>query len=260
MGTVAKALSLLDFFNRSQSTIGLSEMARLSGLNKATVHRLLNEMQQQGFVEQAGSAREYRLGPAFLRLAALREATVPLRDLADRVLGDLSADTDETSHFSMMQNGRLTAIAYAYSAQHGTRVTMGDAEFLTLHATSSGLAVLAFSPPDVIETVLSGPLERHTPHTVTDPDALRHKLDEIRRTGIAESVGGFEEDVHSHAMPVFDAATRVTGAIAVAAPTVRMTPAYRARIIDALRKHAPRFTRLSGGFLPETFQQEDTAA
>lgn len=260
MGTVAKALSLLSFFNRSRSAIGLSEMARLSGLNKATVHRLLNELQAEGFVEQTGSGREYRLGTAFLRLAALREATVPLRDLADRVLADLAMDTDETSHFSMMQNGRLTAIAYAYSSQYGTRVTMGDAEFLTLHATSSGLAYLAFSPPAFVDKVLSAPLERHTPHTVTDPVALRASLETIRRSGIAESVGGFEDDVHSHAMPVFDSESRVIGAIAVAAPTVRMTADHQARIISALRQHAPRFTRLSGGFLPDSFNLGKDAA
>jgi len=50
MGTVSKALSLLNYFSRSQSHIGLSEMARLTGMNKTTVHRMLTELQDQGFV------------------------------------------------------------------------------------------------------------------------------------------------------------------------------------------------------------------
>ena len=78
MGTVSKALSLLGFFSQQQPEIGLSDMARLSGMNKATVYRMLCELQTNGFVEQAGNGRAYRLGAEVLRLAALREATVPV--------------------------------------------------------------------------------------------------------------------------------------------------------------------------------------
>lgn len=259
MGTVAKALSLLDFFNRSRSTIGLSELARLSGFNKATVHRLLTELQAQGFVEQTGSAREYRLGPAFLRLAALREAAVPMRDLAQTVLADLSAETHETTHVSLTQGDTLVTLTYAYAPLHGTRVTMEDAEQLTFHNTASGLAVLAFSPPEFTHAMLARPLEKRTSLTVTDPATIRATLTRVRETGMSQCVGGFEDDVHSHAMPLFDSETRVIGAIAVAAPSARMTPEHQALIRRALRHHGLRLTRLMGGFLPDGFQREEAA-
>jgi len=70
---------LLDFFSRARPQVGLSDMARLSGMNKATVHRLLNELTARESVKQTGTGREYQLGPAFLRLAALRENAVPMR-------------------------------------------------------------------------------------------------------------------------------------------------------------------------------------
>lgn len=259
MGTVAKALSLLDFFNRARPAIGLSDMARLSGMNKATVHRLLTELQAQGFVEQTGSGREYRLGPAFLRLAALREAAVPMRDLAARVLADLSAATHETAHVSLLQGDVLTTVAFAYSPHHGTRVTMDDAEVLTFHNTSSGLAVLAYAPADFADRILARPLQKRTDKTDTDPARIRAALDEVRRTGMAQNEGGFEADVHSHAMPLFDAQAQVVGAIAVAAPTVRMTPEHQALIQRELRRHGVILTRLMGGFLPDGFPTEAAA-
>ncbi|MEZ5716706.1 MAG: IclR family transcriptional regulator [Paracoccaceae bacterium] len=253
MGTVAKALSLLDFFNRARPAIGLSDMARLSGMNKATVHRLLTELQAQGFVEQTGSGREYRLGPAFLRLAALREAAVPMRDLAAGVLADLSAATHETAHVSLLQGDTLITVAFAYSAHHGTRVAMDDAEVLTFHNTSSGLAVLAFAPAEFTDRALARPLEKRTDKTETDPARIRAALTDIRRSGMAQNEGGFEADVHSHAVPLFDARARVIGAIAVAAPTARMTPDHQTLIQHELRHHALRLTRLMGGFLPDGF-------
>lgn len=259
MGTVSKALSLLDFFSLTRESVGLSELARLSGMNKATVHRLMSEMQARGFVEQTGAAREYRLGPAFLRLAALREAAVPMREVADAVLADLSRDTHETSHVSLLQGETLTTLSYAYSPLHRTRVAMEDAEVLTLHNTSSGLAVLAFSPPAFVDAVLSRPLARPTPDTETDPAAIRARLGPIRASGMAESIGSFEADVHSHAMPLFDAASRVTGAIAVAAPAARMTAEHRSLIRSALRRHALHLTRAMGGLPPDDMPEGDLA-
>lgn len=234
-------------------------MARLSGLNKATVHRLLGDLLDQGFVEQTGPGGAYRLGPVYLRLAALREAVVPMREVAHAVLTDLSEVTGETAHMSVLQGRALSVLTYAYSQRHGTRVTMEDAEVISLHATSSGLAVLAYSPADFVDEVLSGPLDKRTPETVTDPAVIRDKLAEVQKTGIAESVSGFELDVHSHACPIFDAREVCIGAIAVAAPVTRMDPDLKRCIEAALLSAAPDLTRLLGGFVPNAFKQRPAA-
>lgn len=259
MGTVSKALSLLSNFNQSRTEIGLSEIARLTGINKATAYRLLTELQASGFVEQAGPDRNYRLGPEILRLARLREAAVPLTTASRGIIDRLAERTHETAHVSVLRGLHLNALAHAYSTRHATRVMMEDAEILSLHGTGSGLAILAYSPEEFVEEALSQPLTRHTPDTITDPDALRALLGPIRKAGIAESVGGFEADVHSHAAPVFDSNGLPIGAIAVAAPVARVTPDRAAVIREAVLAGALELTRAIGGFVPEAFPQVDAA-
>ena len=73
MSTVVKALSLLDHFDASIPEVGLVDMARLSGLDKATARRLLVALGKKGFVEQDPVTRRYRLGAALVRLARIRE-------------------------------------------------------------------------------------------------------------------------------------------------------------------------------------------
>ena len=253
VGTVSKALSLLDYFSRATPEIGLSDLARLAGLNKATTFRLLSELALQGFVEQTGSGREYRLGPAFLRLSALREAAVPMREVGMKVLRALSDATGETAHMSLLQGTRLSTIAYTYASAHGTQVRMEDAEELTLHSTSSGLAVLAFNTTEFLDDILSRKLPARTPDTITDPEVIRAQLAPFRAQGFAVSVGGFEEDVYSHAVPVFDAASNVIGAVAVAAPVARMDDDLRDIIQRELLRQTTDLTRLLGGFPPEHF-------
>lgn len=259
MGTVSKALSLLSFFSRARSTIGLSEMTRLSGLNKATVYRLLTELAEKGFVEQVGSGREYRLGPVFPRFAALREAAVPMREVTENLLAELSEATGETAHMSIMEGDQLTVVSFSYSPRHGTRVTMEDAERIAFHSTSSGHAVLAHSTDDLVDRVLSQPLEKKTEFTEVNPEVIRRHLKEVRACGIAESVSGHEMDVHSHACPIFDSAQKCFGAVAVAAPVARMTPDLRDTIRREVTRTALSMTRLLGGFVPDPFREKSEA-
>lgn len=250
MGTVTKALDLLDLFNRARPRIGLTELSRLAGVNKATCYRLMSELQNFGLVEQIGPGREYRLGPAVLRLAALREAEVPLREATLPVLQALARTTGETAHLSQVVAGDLCMLSYAYSSAHAMKVMMEDAGILPFHATSSGLVVLAHLAPSVREAILARPLAAITPRTTTDPATLRSRLEQIRAAGHAESAGGFEPDVESIAVPLFDALGQVLGAMAIAAPSARMTGTLRDLARRALIEAGAEATRLLGGSVP----------
>lgn len=57
MGTVDKALSLLRFFSPQIPELGLSELTRQSGFDKATTLRCLTALERNGFVEQDVNTR-----------------------------------------------------------------------------------------------------------------------------------------------------------------------------------------------------------
>jgi DNA-binding IclR family transcriptional regulator len=240
MGTVGKALDLLDLFTGSQPQHGLSDLARASGLNKATCHRLLTELESRGLLEQTGPAREYRLGPAVLRLASLREATVPRREAAMPILRRLAEATGETAHLSQLVAGRLTTLAFAYSSRPGVKVMMEDADILPFHVTASGAAVLAHLP-DAKARIAAAP----------DPDSLRQRVETALERRYAETLSTFEKDVHSLAVPLFDASGACVGALAVAAAAPRITPALHATITGELTLAGAEITHLWGGQPPD---------
>jgi DNA-binding IclR family transcriptional regulator len=251
--TVSKALALLDLFTRNRPEIGLSDAARLSGLNKATCHRLLSDLAEHGLVEQTGPAREYRLGPAILHLAALREAAVPMREAAQPVLRDLARTLQETVHLSVLAGERLQMLAFAYSTAHAMTVRMEDADTLPFHATSSGLAVLAHGPRGLRDRVLAAPLPRLTGATVTDPARLAGLIDAAAAQGFATITGSFEAEVASLAVPVFGPEGCV-GALAVAAPSHRLSPELAAAIRQHITEAAGRISTLWGGSVPPAIQ------
>ncbi|MEY3306973.1 MAG: hypothetical protein RLZZ413_1011 [Pseudomonadota bacterium] len=250
MGTTSKALTLLDYFTRSKPQIGLSELARLSGANKATCYRLMTELVEHGLVEQIAATKEYRIGPAVLRLAAIREATVPTREAALPMLQALAAATGETAHMSHLVAGQLVTLAFAYPAAHGMRVMMEDADRLPFHSTSSGHAVLAWSHEDAVARVLEGPLSTAQGLVPVSGRDLRDRVARARALGWASTANTFEADVSSFAVPLFDAQGAVQGAVAVAAAGPRLTEAARENIPRLLIATARDIMALWGGLIP----------
>ena len=249
MGTTSKALTLLDYFTRTQAEIGLSDLARLSGTNKATCFRLMAELQDHGLIEQVGT-KAYRIGPAVLRLAALREATVPTREAAMPVLQALARATGETAHMSHLVAGRLTTLAFAYAPHNAIKVMMEDADVLPFHATSSGIAVLSFLPSEQQANILAQPRAALTPQTLLESSAIKAEMAKTQRRGWSETADTFEVDVASVAVPLFNSDGACIGAVAVAAPTARLRGAVQDDIIQRTIRAANEIIALQGGTTP----------
>lgn len=248
MSTVVKALSLLDHFDASAPEIGLVDMARLSGLDKATTRRLLVALAAKGFVEQDPTTRRYRLGAALVRLARIREAALPMLDLARPVVEALSQQSGETVHVSQIAANVLSSVL-VYESPHANRVSVAVGQKLPFHCTASGLAFLSAAPESFRATVLQGPLPRMTSKSATTAAQLKKLIAAAQKRGYAFSDQGFEEGVVSVAAPIVNASGNAVGAISVASPAARADEATIARHGAEVRNAAARISAALGGRL-----------
>jgi IclR family acetate operon transcriptional repressor len=254
MTTVDNALELLDLFGETQPELGLSDMARLAGRDKATTLRLLSALVRHGLVEKNSVTRLYRLGPGILRLARIREATFPVTSILQPVLEDLTRETGETAHASLLAGDRLVTIGVADSPR-AIRVSLEAGLVLPLHATASGIACLAWGGPDLLDRTTAGvaELQRFTDATETGLDRIRARIAEARRTGFAVGAQTFETDVFGIGAPLFSNAGTACGAIAVATPAHRMTDELARRIMDLVTQAAVIASRRMGAEPPAGF-------
>lgn len=260
MGTIANALSLLNFFSETRSEIGLSEFRTLSGRDKATTYRYLSELVAFGLLEQDRVSRNYRLGPAVLRLANVRESVLPLRDSMQSITERLCETTSETAHVSLLHGVSLSTIAKKESPRHAARVSISDSHIAPLHATASGLAVLAFSEPGLLDEICAAPMTRYTPFTPTDEIALRPLVAEAEKCGFGVSDQGYEEEVYGIAVPIFNAREAVIGSVAVACPTSRISPELSHMIKSELIVAGREITGTRGGRIPARLEEAWSAS
>jgi len=232
-------------FGRRNSALGISEIARSTGLSKAVVHRIVSTFVERGLLTYETASRRYRLGPAAVTLGARALDTSPLRRAAREALVELQRQTGETATVSARVPGGRVYLDQVESTQE-IKMTVEIGRCFDLHSGSSGRAILAFLSEDEQEDILSRPLGRQTAATVTDPDALRASLRETRATGVCHSEGERQEGAASLAAPVFSADGQVVGSVSVCGPSYRMSEEKRGRYEEALLEAASRVSRTLG--------------
>lgn len=250
MSTIEKALGLLEHFSGQSPEIGLSDFTRLTSFDKGTVHRYLTALKDCGFLEQNPATKAYRLGPAPIRLAAVREKTVPLRSTVAIYVDRIAADIHELVHASVPQPGGMSMLYALDGGISGTRVGLDEAELLPFYATSSGIAQLAFGSASLRDKVLRTKITPFTDQTATSPDRIKALITQTQERGVAFADSTYEADVCSVAVPFFDISQTAIGTIAVATPSARMTPAMRQNITSTLIDNSLELTKSLGGAAP----------
>ncbi|MGW8321445.1 MAG: IclR family transcriptional regulator, partial [Thermodesulfobacteriota bacterium] len=113
---------------------------------------------------------------------------------------------------------------------------------MPLHVAAGARAIMAHLPAEVVDDLLDGEFRRFTSKTITDPKAIKRKLQEIKRSGISLEQGELDEDVHVMAAPVFDYAKRPVAAVAIGVPAYRMKSHVRGDMVTLLRETAEKIS------------------
>lgn len=239
LSSVRNAARLLCAFTPSDRDLGVSDLAARLDLPKSTVHRLLRTLAIEGLIEQAPGTGRYRLGLKLYELGAMVADHLDLRAVAVEVLDDLRNRTHETVHVSILDGGQVLYIERRESPQT-IRVFGRVGHRNHVHCTSSGKALIAWLPADERMRILSEHgLPAHTAATITDVGRLETELAEVRARGWSANVGESEPGVNSVAAPIRDATGAVVAAIALVAPSTRLTP-------DTMRRFAAETVAAAG--------------
>src|SRR5919206_1978164 len=189
-----RALDVLGAFSAERPEWSVTQMSQHLGVHKSTMSRLLSTMEAAGFVRRAPNNGHYALGPRLLEMAALVLSRLDVRTVARPWLEELSRASQETVNLAVWDHDEAVNVDQVASTQ--PILYMGWIGRRTpAHASSTGKALLAYQPPEVIDRVLGRPLHAFTRSTVTDPVRLRQELSWIRECGYAIAEDEFQDGV-----------------------------------------------------------------
>ncbi|MEV0344825.1 IclR family transcriptional regulator [Nonomuraea sp. NPDC050680] len=229
--TVARAIDIVAFVSVRHRTLG--EIAEHLGVHKSTALRLLQTLEEGGFVRRVpGSA--YGMGFQLIALGQLALDQVEARSLAHPILNDLGERYGHTVHLGELAGDQ---IVYVDKIDGRGSVAMGSRIGLPAQTHTAAVAkvILAYQDDKTRARVLEhATFTRFTPTTITDADSFEADLALTRERGWAEDDGEHEDYINCVALPVFDARGKVTHGISITALRA-VTP------LEQLREHIGEF-------------------
>ena len=223
--SIDRAAAILRCFDARRPTLGISEIARMTGLSTTTTHRLLVALQANRLVRQTPD-RRYGLGPLLVQLARSGAVPTTLRDAALPVMTALRDEVDETvAVHELLPTGERVVVDQVES-HHELRRTYTDIGVpIKLPHGAPGKAILSMLPVAQQDFWLGQKIESITPTTITEPERLRAELAEARRRGWAGSKSERTPGIRAVAAPIFDHSGQVIGALGLSVPEIRMDDA-----------------------------------
>jgi|SRR5579862_993299 len=229
---------------RPSQGLALSVVSEEAGVHKTTALRLLSSLESNGLVERQSDGR-FRIGLGLVDLVSAYLDDLDVVEQARPVLEQLATETLETVHLAIPSGSEVVYVDKVESPQ-SLRMVSHIGTRSPLYCTALGKAILAHASEGYLLGVISAGLEARTKQTVTDGDALRTDLAQVRSRGYAVDREEYRDGICCVAAEIRERRGQVVAAISVSGPSVRMDEATRSRIGADVRRAADEISRRLG--------------
>lgn len=227
VAAVDRALLIIATLETGSMPRNLSEISRTTGLYKSTILRILESLQDAGYVARVEDSK-YTLGPTIMQLGMAYERSNPLRHQIMPVLERLVESGTESPSFHVRQTKDERLCLFRLNSHHSTLDRVHSGDRLPIHRGAAGKILIAFGEP----------LE------------LSEELELIRNNCFAKSLGERDKLCAGIAAPVFSSKNRLIGALSFSGPKERFSEEDIERMKPQLINAARDVSSKIGGEYP----------
>lgn len=229
-----RSFAILECVGAAEGPIPLAVIVRETGLNRATVFRMLAVLTRMGWIYKNRADSTYGLGYRAFVLGGRKNQLETVIHHARPFVRRLAVDLGETVHLAARE-GQQVVYYDKTEPPEGHPIATAIGMRFDAHASGVGKAVLAGLEADEVRQLYDQhPPHAHTARTITNVDALLRELAAIRVQGYAMDDG---EMIPGHicvAAPILSAGGRTLAALSVSGPASRFDPARVALLADRL--------------------------
>lgn len=221
--SLAKGFQVLEVFDANNRELGLTEIARRTGLDVGTVFRLINTLLMLSYLEPGEVRKTYRLGLKVVDLGFHAIGRQDLRDLVRPYLRALVREVSEAASIGVLDGADIVYVerVHAGLVRLGVDITIGSR--IPAYYTAIGHSILAHLPKRDVRRVLTmRERVRLNPKTVTKLDEIENRLAYVRKYGYALSDQDAAPMLRVIAAPILDPDGQPIAALSVAAPSLHM--------------------------------------
>jgi DNA-binding IclR family transcriptional regulator len=217
-----KALQVLEAIIDQPQAVGLPDMADRLSMSRQTVHRVLQQLEDNGLVVRDPSRDRFAIGPRFSKLAldALQSSNngAPIRATIQQVVDEIR----ETCNVGVLE-GRNFVYLERVETSRTPRIYLETGSQLPAHVTSGGKVLLAFLPDGARKRLINTmDFKQFTKHTITDRSELLTEAEKNRKRGYATAFQEYADGIIGIGVPILSSDGHPLAALALHAPIQRI--------------------------------------
>lgn len=243
------ACRILKLLGRHPDGLKAADLARELAIPVTSTLRIMTTLHLEGLARKHHG--RFALGPVLIQLGTAALDGVEIRTLAQPLLQQLTAATDETSHLAVPSD-RRTLIVAVQDSPHPLRAASRPGFMADLHCSSTGKTFLAFLYQDKLDELYrNASPARRTPRTLTTLAEIKREAALTRRRGYSFDDEEFNPGVRCLAAPVRGSDSVVVAAVGITAAAVRFTKDRVPEIAAAVKATATELSHLLGYAAPD---------
>ena len=216
----------------------VSDLSKTLGLSQATTHRLLQQLVEEGLVEQMADSKRYALGLDWFALAARAGDRAGLREACRPALLRLGAALGD-SVFLLVRAGFDAMCLDRWEGPFPVRTFTGDiGGRVPLGVGQGSMAILAHLDEGERDEIMRYNVPRIRHLGSVDEVFLRAEVERVRRQGYASTNSGLIEGMAGVAVPVLDGQGRIAAALSIGTLTGRLEGDRLRIVVDLLQREA----------------------
>lgn len=218
--SVQKAFLILEELDRA-GELSIGELSLRLGMNKATVHRIVQTVKEAGFINQNRETKKYGNSFKLLAMGSRVMQKTGIKEIARPFVEELSKRTVETVNLGILVEGSIIYI-YKIESRSTIKVGLGIGTSVPTYCSGLGKAILAHLPLEELETLLVDMrFIQFTDKTITDMNQFTEELKKTKERGFSIDDEEYVDGLICFGAPIFDYHGSPVAAISLSCPKYR---------------------------------------
>lgn len=222
IASFGKGLKVIETFRDERPQLTITDVAEMTGLDRATARRCLLTLHQLGYADFDG--KFFTLTPRILRLGTGALAAMPLVRLVQPWLDQLSIQIDQSVSVCVLDETEIVYVAHT-TQRRVMSIGMMPGSRLPAHCTAMGRVLLAALPEAEARARLeASDLSPRTARSITDAEEIMNCIAKVRIDGYSLVDQELEIGLRAIAVPVYNARGRIVAALSTGVAAIQTQP------------------------------------
>lgn len=245
ISSIQKAIEIIKYMTKEPYSFTVLEISKALGINRSTVHRILNTLKDDMIILQNSSTKKYKIGPMAYHIGSAYLHSETYTDEIHSILDEVAEKVRLSAGYAIREGDKIINI-YEVETYIPMRMGYRPGMFYPIHCGVYGKTIMAFyNPPEKLrEIVYSTDLKKMTENTITDPEKLLEEYAKIRKQGYAISDEERLKGAVGIGAPVRNSKGEVVACVGVAGIKASLTPEDIEYIKEVVIDGANRISKL----------------